>query len=286
VTIAQLIGLVLQASLAVIVFCVALNAQRGDMVSLLRRPGLWLRSILAMNIIMPLIAVLLAGAFALNRQIEVALIALAVSPVPPILPNKLMKAGASRSYSVALLALSAAMAVVLIPATIWLLGQAFGREVLVPPAAVFKAVAMSVLAPLLTGALVRELAPNVAAKISGPMAKLANVLLLAAFVPVVVVAWPELVKELGNFTLVAIAVLTLGGLLVGHVLGGPHDGDRTALALSTASKHPGVAIAVAGIIAPGDKSIVAAVLLAFLFGILVTAPYTRRRQKKFEELKD
>ena len=285
-TIAQLIGLVLQASLAVIVFCVALNAQRGDMVSLLRRPGLWLRSILAMNIIMPLIAVLLAGAFALNRQIEVALIALAVSPVPPILPNKLMKAGASRSYSVALLALSAAMAVVLIPATIWLLGQAFGREVLVPPAAVFKAVAMSVLAPLLTGALVRELAPNVAAKISGPMAKLANVLLLAAFVPVVVVAWPELVKELGNFTLVAIAVLTLGGLLVGHVLGGPHDGDRTALALSTASKHPGVAIAVAGIIAPGDKSIVAAVLLAFLFGILVTAPYTRRRQKKFEELKD
>ncbi|HXR51959.1 MAG TPA: bile acid:sodium symporter, partial [Steroidobacteraceae bacterium] len=275
-----------QASLAVIVFCVALNAQRGDMVSLLRRPGLWLRSILAMNIIMPLIAVLLAGAFALNRQIEVALIALAVSPVPPILPNKLMKAGASRSYSVALLALSAAMAVVLIPATIWLLGQAFGREVLVPPAAVFKAVAMSVLAPLLAGALVRELAPNVAAKISGPMAKLANVLLLAAFVPVVVVAWPELVKELGNFTLVAIAVLTLGGLLVGHVLGGPHDGDRTALALSTASKHPGVAIAVAGIIAPGDKSIVAAVLLAFLFGILVTAPYTRRRQKKFEELKD
>ena len=285
-TIAQLIGLVLQASLAVIVFCVALNAQRGDMVSLLRRPGLWLRSILAMNIIMPLIAVLLAGAFALNRQIEVALIALAVSPVPPILPNKLMKAGASRSYSVALLALSAAMAVVLIPATIWLLGQAFGREVLVPPAAVFKAVAMSVLSPLLAGALVRELAPNVAAKISGPMAKLANVLLLAAFVPVVVVAWPELVKELGNFTLVAIAVLTLGGLLVGHVLGGPHDGDRTALALSTASKHPGVAIAVAGIIAPGDKSIVAAVLLAFLFGILVTAPYTRRRQKKFEELKD
>ena len=285
-TIAQLIGLVLQASLAVIVFCVALNAQRGDMVSLLRRPGLWLRSILAMNIIMPLIAVLLAGAFALNRQIEVALIALAVSPVPPILPNKLMKAGASRSYSVALLALSAAMAVVLIPATIWLLGQAFGREVLVPPAAVFKAVAMSVLAPLLAGALVRELAPNVAAKISGPMAKLANVLLLAAFVPVVVVAWPELVKELGNFTLDAIAVLTLGGLLVGHVLGGPHDGDRTALALSTASKHPGVAIAVAGIIAPGDKSIVAAVLLAFLFGILVTAPYTRRRQKKFEELKD
>ena len=285
-TIAQIIGLVLQASLGVIVFCVALNAQRGDMVSLLRRPGLWLRSILAMNIIMPLIAVLLAGAFALNRQIEVALIALAVSPVPPILPNKLMKAGASRSYSVALLALSAAMAVVLIPATIWLLGQAFGREVLVPPAAVFKAVAMSVLAPLLAGALVRELAPNVAAKISGPMAKLANVLLLAAFVPVVVVAWPELVKELGNFTLVAIAVLTLGGLLVGHVLGGPHDGDRTALALSTASKHPGVAIAVAGIIAPGDKSIVAAVLLAFLFGILVTAPYTRRRQKKFEELKD
>jgi BASS family bile acid:Na+ symporter len=279
---AQIIGLVLQASLVAIVFCVALNTQRGDMVSLLRRPGLWLRSVLSMNIIMPVIAALLALAFALDKEIEVALIALAVAPVPPILPNKLMKAGASRSYSVALLALSAAVSVVLIPLMIWLVAKAFGREVLVPPVAVLKAVAMSVLVPLILGALVRELAPKLATKLAGPLSMVANILLVVAFVPVLVIAWQELVKLAGNFTFVAITVLTLVGLLVGHVLGGPDPGDRTALALSTASKHPGVAIAVAGIIVPGDKSVVMAVLLAFLVGIIVTAPYTRWRRKAFE----
>src|SRR6478736_8918521 len=191
---AQIIGLVIQASLITIVFCVALNTERGDIVSLLRRPGLWLRSVLAMNILLPLLAALLAGAFALNRQIEVALIALAVSPVPPILPNKLMKAGATRSYSVALLAMSAAVSIVLIPLMIWMVAKAFGHEVIVPPRIIFKVLATSVLAPLLAGALVRELAPGLAAKISGPLALVANILLVAAFVPVLVVAWPELVK--------------------------------------------------------------------------------------------
>src|SRR6478609_1963916 len=280
---AQIIGLVIQASLITIVFCVALNTERGDIVSLLRRPGLWLRSVLAMNILLPLLAALLAGAFALNRQIEVALIALAVSPVPPILPNKLMKAGATRSYSVALLALSAAVSIVLIPLMIWLVAQAFGHDVLVPPRTVFKVVAISVLAPLVAGALVRELAPGLGAKITRPLSVVASILLLAGFVPVVVLAWPELANQVGNFTLVAIAVLTQAGLLVGHVLGGPNPGDRTALALSTASRHPGVAIAVAGIITPGDKSVAAAVLLAFLVGIVVTTPYTRWRSRQHAE---
>jgi len=278
----QYIGLALKASLIAIVFCVALNTQRGDMLSLLRRPGLWLRSVLAMNILLPIVAALLAGAFALNRQLEVALIALAVSPVPPILPNKLVKAGASRSYSVALLALAAAVSIVLIPLMIWLVAKAFGHDVLVPPSAVFKVVVISVLAPLIAGALVREAAPDLAAKIAGPLTVVANILLLVALVPVLVVAWPELAKQIGNFTLAAIAVLTLAGLLIGHVLGGPEPGDRTALALSTASRHPGVAIAVAGIVTPGDKSVVMAVLLAFLVSIIVTVPYSRWRRKKYE----
>jgi BASS family bile acid:Na+ symporter len=278
----QWIGLAVKASLITIVFCVALKTERGDLISLLRRPGLWLRSVLAMNIIMPVIAALLAGALALNRQIEVALVALAVSPVPPILPNKLMKAGASRAYSVALLAFSALVAIVLIPVTIDLLGRVFGKEVGIPPVAILKVVATSVLAPLLAGVMVRELAPRLAEKIAGPLALVSNILLAAAFVPVLIVAWPQLMEQVGNFTLVAIIVLVLVGLLVGHVLGGPDPGDRTALALSTASKHPGVAIAVAGILVPQDKSVAMAVLLAFLVGIIATAPYTKWRRKAFE----
>lgn len=279
-TAAQWIGLGLKFSLMAIVFCVALNTRRGDLLSLLRRPSLCIRSILAMNIVMPVIAALLAAVFNLNRQLEVALIALAVAPVPPILPNKQIKAGGSASYSVALLGLSAALSIVLIPVVIDVLARAFGHDLRVPPSAVFRAVALSVLAPLLAGVVVRELAPKLAAAIVKPLTMLANILLIVAFIPVIIIAWPHLAEQAGNFTLVAIVVLVLTGLLVGHVLGGPHPADRTALALATASRHPGVAVAVAGIIAPNDKSVVMAVLLAFLVAVIVTGPYARLRARR------
>jgi len=275
----QLIGLAIQASLIVIVFCVALNTRQGDLLSLLRRPGLLLRSVLAMNVLLPVIAVLLAMGLGLNRQVEIALIALAVSPVPPILPNKQIKAGSSASYAVALLAWSAIVAIVMIPASIEVLQWIFKRPLEVPASLVLKAVGISVLAPLLAGVVVRQLAPAIAARIARPLSTLASILLIAAFVPVLIVAWPELRAQIGNFTLVAIVVLVLAGLLVGHLLGGPAAGDRTALALSTASRHPGVAIAVATAVAPGDKEVIAAVLLAFLVSIVATMPYTRWRQR-------
>lgn len=275
----QWIGLGIKVSLMIVVFCVALNTQRGDLKSLLRQPGLCFRSILAMNIVMPVFAALLAAVFTLNRQIELALICLFVAPVPPILPNKQVKAGASMSYSVSLLALSSILAIVLVPLTIDVLGRIFNHPVHVSPAAIFKAVGLTLLAPLLAGVLVRDLAPGLAAKILKPLTLIGNILLIAACLPILVVAWPELSKQLGNFTLVAIVALVLIGLAVGHVMGGPDPGNRTALALSTAQRHPGVAATVAALVAPHDKSVIMAVLLAFLVSIVATIPYTKWRTK-------
>jgi BASS family bile acid:Na+ symporter len=280
VTAQQLIGLAIQVSMAAIVFCVGLNTRRGDIVSLLGKAGLLLRSLLAMNVVMPVVAALLAVGFGLTRPVEIALIALAVSPVPPILPNKEIKSGATASYAVALLAVSALVAIVFIPASIELLGRIFGREVHVPVPTVVKTVVISVLAPLIAGALVRQFAPAFAERVARPLSLGANVLLIAACVPVLFVAWHPLIAQIGNYTLVAIVMLVLIGLAVGHLLGGPDPDDRTALALSTASRHPGVAVAVAHSVAPDDKAVVVAVLFAFLVGVIVTGPYAKWRRRR------
>jgi BASS family bile acid:Na+ symporter len=87
------------------------------------------------------------------------------------------------------------------------------------------------------------------------------------------------VAQIGNFTLVAIAVIVLVGLLVGHLLGGPDPRDRTALALSTASRHPGVAAGVAMAVMPDDRSVLAAVLFAFLVAVIVTTFYGKWRKR-------
>lgn len=275
----QVIMLAINISMALIVFCLTLKTRKGDLVSLMRNPGLLLRSLLAMNIVMPLVAALIAATFSLNPVVKVALIALAISPVPPILPSTEIKSGASVSYSMALLATSAIFSLASIPLMMALIGQVFGRTASVAPIAAFKAVGITVLAPLLVGAIVRELAPGFASRMARPLTIAANLLLLTALIPVLIMAWPHLVAQLGNFTLLAITIVVLIGLLVGHLLGGPDPGDRTALALSTASRHPGVAVGIAMAVTPDDKSVIAAVLFAFLVGVIVTAIYGKWRRR-------
>ena len=100
-TIAQLIPLAIQVSMGLIVLSIGLQVSPADMAPLLRRPGYLVRAVLAMNVFMPVLAMVLAMAFDLNPAVEGALIALALAPVPPILPNKELKAGGLGSSIVA-----------------------------------------------------------------------------------------------------------------------------------------------------------------------------------------
>ena len=106
-TTAQLIGLAIQLSMAMIIFCVALDAKFGDVVFVWRRPGLLSRSLFAMLVVMPLFAIGMAMGFDLQHTVEIALLASALSPVPPILPSKQIKAGGESSYVVGLLTTTA-----------------------------------------------------------------------------------------------------------------------------------------------------------------------------------
>ncbi len=79
------------------------------------------------------------------------------------------------------------------------------------------------------------------------------------------VGWPSLVG------------MTLAALVVGHVLGGPAEEDRTALAIACATRHVGIAMVVAASV-PGPRTavLVAAYLLA---AAVVSIPYLRWRRR-------
>jgi BASS family bile acid:Na+ symporter len=72
-------------------------------------------------------------------------------------------------------------------------------------------------------------------------------------------------------TLTALVVITLIWLTVGHLLGGPDEDDRTVLAFATASRHPGVAMAVASL--TGEPLAPIGVLLAVVVSELAMVPY-------------
>jgi len=86
-----------------------------------------------------------------------------------------------------------------------------------------------------------------------------------------------------------VAVLCLAALLIGHALGGPDRGDRTVLALSSAMRHPAMAIALAQANFSHEPLIVPAILLYLIVAVVVRLPYTKlsvRRQAEFVARKE
>jgi bile acid:Na+ symporter, BASS family len=278
-TAAKLIGLGINLSMALMVFGVALTAGAGRLRQAFGDPALLLRSFVAMFLAMPFIAFAIALNFELDRALLIALMLLALSPVPPVLPGKQLKAGGNAGFVLGLLVSSALAAIVVVPAGIELMGRAFGKDLDIPLAVTARVVGFSVLLPVLSGLVLAHLAPALAGRIAGPVSTASSILLLVLFVPVLLAAWNTVMAHAGNFTIVAILVFIAVGLLVGHLLGGPDRDNRTALALATATRHPGVAIAVMHAVAPEDTAVKPVVFLYLLVGIVASIPYVKWRQR-------
>jgi bile acid:Na+ symporter, BASS family len=278
-TLAQLIPLAISVSMGLIVFALALHASVQDATFLLRRPGLLARSLFSMNVVMPVFAALVASFFDLHPAIKIALLALAVSPVPPILPKKEVEAGGTPSYVIALLVAAAVFAVVLAPLAVDLLGRTFGVAVHVPASRVAPVVLITVIVPLFLGLILRRIAAEFAARIARPVSIFATALLGVSFLPVLVGIWPSLMVMVGNGMLAVLALFTLTGIAVGHLLGGPNHDDRTVLALATGTRHPGVALAIASVTFPEEKAVLAVLLWHLIVGAIVSLPYVSWRKR-------
>lgn len=278
-TIAQLIPLGLGVSMGLIVFVLGLHASVQDATYLLRRPGLLVRSLLSMNVIMLVFAALVAALFDLHPAIKIAIVGLAVSPVPPFLPTKQTKAGGTASYVVGLLITTSVFAIVFVPAAVELVGRIFGITAHVPAGRVVPVVLITVILPLILGVVVRRFAPGSPARLSRPVLIFAIVLLVAAFVPALVRIWPSLIAMIGNGTLAILALFTLVGAAVGHLLGGPDPDDRTVLALAAGTRHPGVALVIARAVFPEENMVLAVLLWHLIVGAIVSIPYVRWRKR-------
>lgn len=274
----QLVMLVLQASVLCTVVGFGLKTTTADLLTLARRPGLLARSVVAVFVIMPVVAVLLVKAFDFQRTVEIGLLALSISPMPPMLPRRQAKFAGQSSYALALMAVLSILAVVTVPLGAFMLGRVFGRPVLVAPASVARIVLLTVLVPLAAGMALAALAPRLAAALEKPIAFVAGLLLPVAAVVLVFTA-PAVWALIGNGTILAIVIFLVAGLAVGHVLGGSEPEHSVVLALSTACRHPGVALMIAGASFP-DEQFGGVILLYLLLGVIVGAPYLawRRRQ--------
>jgi BASS family bile acid:Na+ symporter len=265
----------LKLSVVALVLAIGLGATPSHLAYLWRRPALLARSLLAMYVVVPLAALAVVKTLPLPVGVKTAALVLAISAGAPLLPRKLMKLG-REAYVFGLVVTSSLLAVAAVPAWLTILGPLFGREVSVDPRAVGLLVAKAFLGPLLLGMLLRWPLAAAADRLSERILGAAGAV-LALSGAALLLLHGRLLLGVGWMPLLAIAGMTAVALAIGHALGGPDPDDRTALAVSCATRHVGIAMLVASSV-PGPRT--AAFVIAFvLASVVVSIPYLKWRAR-------
>lgn len=266
-------GLAITASIFITVLGFALRATLDDALYLFKHPVLLLRAVVAMKVVMPVFVGLVVAIFPLNHVIEIALVAISVSPVPPVLPKKAFKAGGRRSYTIGLLTAISLLSIIIVPLGITIFAKVFNRPSGYDLVSVTSTILTGVLIPLALGIIIRHFAPAFAERVADTLTKIGTIVLILAFLPFLVVSLPTIWTLIGDGTLLPITAFVIVGITVGHLLGGPDPDDRTVLAISTATRHPGIAIAIATTYSPEPTLAATAVILYLIVSGIVAGPY-------------
>ncbi len=271
-TVRELIPVILQGSLVLLLASVGMQWRWSDFAELRDEPAILARAFVAVNVVVPLAAVLVVLVLPIERVVAVALLLMAVSPLAPLVPGRAMKAGGKRASVVATFVILIALAIVLVPITVKLVGWVFERDLDVPVGALTKLVLVSAVLPIVVGFGFAAIAPAVAERLAPILTLLANIVLGLFVLLVLWVAGAQMWALIGNGTILAFALVTVAGIAAGHLLGGPSWGGRGALAMAAAIRHPGMAVMLARFY-DTDKAVVVGVLLFLLNGVVLTALY-------------
>jgi bile acid:Na+ symporter, BASS family len=275
----ELILLALQVSVFCTVFSFGLDTTPEDLLYVLRRPGLLARSLIAMFVIMPAIALALATTFRFRHVVEVALVALSISPVPPLLPRREGQAGGRAHFGLGLMALLAVLSVAIVPGELHVIRRFAHYPLEVPLSDVARAVVETALLPLAAGMIVRMRLPAATPRFRAVVSRVAWVLLMLGIIALLAINLPAMRALAENGTLVAMTAFIATALAVGHVMGGPDPRHSAVLALSNACRHPAIAISIASTNFR-DEQFGATVLLYVVMNLTLCIPYIAWQRRR------
>jgi BASS family bile acid:Na+ symporter len=214
----------------------------------------------------------------------IALIALSISPVQPLLPRKIGNAGGGVApYGLAfMITAAAALSILYVSLAARLIGGYFDKPFPVRSGPVAKLISMSVLVPIAAGILFQRVVPALARCIAEPAGFIAKILLTLGFVAILVLLLPKSLSLIGNRTVVALIAFIVVGLMVGYSLGDPNEDERITLSLSTACRHPSLAITQHSVNVPPEHNAFGAIPLYLLLSAVIASACVFWRRLKIQ----
>ena len=274
-----LVPLIVQISLVLIVAAVGLRTRWRDLTYDIRQPRWLFRGVLAVNVVVPLTAIVMVLVLPIAPPVKAGIVLMAVSPMAPFVPARMLKAGARRGFAYGEYFALILLAILIVPATLELIGAFVPRDVALPVGTIAWFIFVSVLLPLGGGMLVAELLPGHAGLLSRIASRTGNLLLIPVVLIILFKLGGGLLGLLGDGTLLAIVVTTVAGLAAGHFLGGREPVNQIALSMAATTRHPGIAAIVANRHFD-DQRVMLAVVLFLVVGAVVSTIYLVWAEKR------
>jgi BASS family bile acid:Na+ symporter len=228
----------------------------------------------AMFLAVPLVAYLAVRMGVPGPTAGAVILALSIAPIAPILPRKQLKFGGDTDWVTAFQVTGTLLSLVLAPVYLGLLSRAFGLEMDAPMSSMMTILGITVFVPLLIGMGLRQASPELASRLVRPLGLAGTVILAGVALLILVGMWPALVAAASTLALPVYLVVAISGVILGHLFVRGDVSDKVPSAQAAVSRHPGVALTLAGAALGGTQpELLANVLLFVLVAAVVLAAY-------------
>ncbi len=248
-------------------FSRGLGTRVGDLRYLSSRPGLLIRSLLSVDLLVPLIALATIAIVRPAVNVTAGLLLFAASPAAPTVLRNISQAEGNRQYAMSLQVALALLAIFTTPATLYLLSAATRFQLDVSPLMVAVLVGLSILVPIVVGMIIGHRFPAMAGRISWPLEVFSFIVLILVFILVLLSTY-QLLLQLDIRSYIAIVVMTAGALAAGHLLAGGRPEDQATLALESATRNAGLAMLIASAYTTLEKALPVLVPYVFISAII------------------
>lgn len=271
-------SLIAVATVFTVMLAIGLAMDVRDLRWTLARPALVGRALLSVLVLVPAVAFAIAAWLGVSREASVGIALMAISPGAPVALRRSLDAGGHHAFAPVLQLLIALAAIVSMPLSVSILNSVFDTHGDVSPVVVLQQVLVAQLAPLGLGLSVRRFAPAFAARVEPSLRSLGATMMMAFLVVVLASIW-RLVFGAGLLVGLGAILISGIGLAIGHSLGGPAPETRTAVAISSALRNPGLALLVAtGNHAPAEVS--ATIFAYLIWAAAAVTVYIAFRRKR------
>ena len=257
-----------------------METQMGELRYAASRPRLLAKSLLSVDVLVPLITLVTIALVRPPANVTVGLLLLSASPASAMVLRNIAQAGGDQRFTMSLHFTLALLAILTTPLTLEIMSAASGFPLGISLLAVAKVVGLSVLLPIVAGMIFKWRFPAAAKRYIRPL-RIFWAIVFIATVALVLLYTYHLLLTMDLRSYIAIIVITVGALVAGHLVLPSRPIEQTTLALENATRNTDLTLLIAATFAPLEKAL--PVLIPYVIvSSIICQIYAWSRKKRLQ----